>query len=82
MANIVNRKYFLNFALEWKLDLTIEKFIEEDLSYVVENCNFSDWFILMQLSNYLDSNVFHEFIIDLRKELTVKNRPSLITVLK
>ena len=50
-----------------------------DTSEVVENCNFGDWFILMQLSKHIHPGIFREFIIDLKKELTLKNRPSLLS---
>jgi len=49
-----------------------------DTSMVVENCNFGDFFILMQLAKHLHPGIFREFIIDLRQELTLKNRPSLL----
>lgn len=52
---------------------------KSDLSYIVDQCSFGDWFILMQLSKHFHAGIFREFIIDLRTELTVQNRPSLLS---
>ena len=70
--------HFRIYIIKW----SVGKVIKEELHYltfVIEHCNIGDWFILMQLSKHIHPGIFREFIIDLKKELTLKNRPSLLS---
>ena len=54
------------------------KFLNEEiykLNYIVENCEFGDWYILMQLSKYIQPGIFREFITDLRSEMLRAKEP-------
>ena len=45
-----------------------------DLSVVVRNCAYGDFFLIMQFSKHFDPYVFHEFIIDIRDRLIKDKR--------
>ena len=45
-----------------------------DLSFVVRNCAYGDFFLIMQFSKYFDPYVFHEFITDVRDRLIKDKR--------
>jgi hypothetical protein len=45
-----------------------------DLSVVVRNCAYGDFFLIMQFSKHFDPYVFHEFITDVRDHLAKDKR--------
>ena len=40
--------------------------VPSDIHMVLSNCDYGDWFILMQLARHVFSSDFRELIIDLR----------------
>eukprot|EP00095_Tigriopus_kingsejongensis_P008612 maker-scaffold147_size311475-snap-gene-2.15 protein:Tk08612 transcript:maker-scaffold147_size311475-snap-gene-2.15-mRNA-1 annotation:"innexin inx2" len=48
-----------------------------DIGTVLEKANYGDWFILMQLSKYVNANVFQELLLDLRDRIDQKRAANL-----
>ena len=43
-----------------------------DISMLVKRCGYGDWFLLMQLSKHYDPIIFHDFVVDLKDRLNLR----------